>query len=115
MCFSFLFCYCLFLPGISQAVGGGSADHLVIFKAVSGNNCGANDSLRLEYKNTGTKDICVRVCLQKISGKYECGMNGSFSPGDTSSFYTCHSTGKYKTLATFTSEGYDSCRFNPNK
>lgn len=64
-----------------------------------GANCGAMDSLIVEYDNRCTETISVGTCLQQANGRPECGLYGHLPAGGRSSLYTCHSSGGFQIWA----------------
>ena len=56
--------------------------------------CGAGD-YTLKVYNGCNETLDIQMCLQLTNGKWSCGLDTK-SPGGTSTFWSCDSTGYYK-------------------
>lgn len=58
-----------------------------------GASCGDASSLDVTVRNDCTGSIAIQLCLRRIDGTCNCGLNSAVAPGGTVSYFTCASTG----------------------
>ncbi len=82
------------IAGDSAARGKDWTRCVDVYEHRVGNACGSEDSLTIRVRNSCTRPIDAKFCIQKTDRTWVCGMYSEMRPDQSTSFFTCHSTGK---------------------
>ncbi len=69
-----------------------------VLEAIHGelSTCTGTSGLRVRSRNNCDATIMIKTCLERTDGSWDCGLETSVSPGETNSYWTCRSTGRYQ-------------------
>jgi hypothetical protein len=70
-------------------------DCVEIYDRQPGVYCGSTDGVSIRFRNGCSEKIDTKVCLQVSNGTWDCGVS-FLMPGESSSYYACHSNGRVK-------------------
>ncbi|MBX2904089.1 MAG: hypothetical protein KF872_11105 [Chitinophagales bacterium] len=58
--------------------------------------CGNTNDVSVKVRNGSNQQMDIRICIQKVGGTWDCGLEWCKSSGGTMSYWSCKSTGSVK-------------------